>query len=140
MPEDIPAILVCAAKGLQAFYLPRVFYLISHVCTSGFSLDSVLSYTLHGRLSGESEFQTTGSFLTGKRDVESFIGHGEVREKADLGCIVSEQACAECQRQCGACQSPKRLREAAVLCHQQMVMGTFKVEGVEGELDACERA
>lgn len=75
------------------------------------------------------------SILTRESDVEPLVGNREVRQKADLSRVVSEQACTERRRQCGARQSPQGLREAAVLRHQQMVMRALKVESVEGELD-----
>lgn len=77
----------------------------------------------------------TKSILTRESDVESLVGHGEVREKADLRRVVSKQACAERRRQRGARQPPQGLREAAVLGHQQMVVRALKVECVEGELN-----
>lgn len=77
----------------------------------------------------------TKSILTRESDVKSLVGNGEVREKADLSRVVSKQSCTERWRQCGARQSPQRLREAAILCHQQEVVRALKVEGVEGELD-----
>lgn len=80
-------------------------------------------------------FQSTRSILTRESDVESLIGHREVREEAYLSRVVSKQACAEWRRKCWAGQSPQRLSEAAVLCHQQMVMRAFEVESVECELD-----
>lgn len=79
-------------------------------------------------------FKTT-FLLTGESDVESLVGNGKVRQKADLCRVVSEQARAEWGRQRGARQSPQGLREAAILRHQQMVVRALEVEGVEGELD-----
>lgn len=93
-----------------------------------FSFSSIPSFSL-------SVFWITKFILTRECDVESLVGNGEVRQKADLSRVVSKQACTERRRQGGACQSPQGLREAAILCHQQMVMRTLKVEGVEGELD-----
>lgn len=81
-------------------------------------------------------FKVTQSILTREGDVESLVGNGEVGEKADLRRVVSKQARAERRRQRGARQSPQRLREAAVLRHQQMVVWALEVESVEGELDA----
>lgn len=77
----------------------------------------------------------TKSCLTREGDVESLIGNRKVREEADLSRVVSKKACAERRRQRRPRQSPQGLREAPVLCHQQMVMRALKVEGVEGELD-----
>lgn len=77
----------------------------------------------------------TGSIPTWESDVESLVGHREVREEADLRRVVSKQARAERWRQRGARQSPQRLWEAAVLGHQQMVVRALQVERVKGELD-----
>lgn len=90
-------------------------------------------------LSLPSVFWIAKSILTGESDVESFVGNREVGEKADLSRVISKQACAERRRQSGARQSPEGLREAAVLRHQQMVVRTLQVEGVEGELDTWTR-
>lgn len=73
--------------------------------------------------------------LTREGDVESLVRNGKVRQEADLCCVVSKKSCAERWGQRGAREPPKGLREAAVLCHQQMVVRALQVEGVEGELD-----
>lgn len=71
---------------------------------------------------------------TWESDVKSLVWNREVREEADLGCVVSKQAGTERWWQGGACQSPQGLRETAVLCYQQMVVRTLQVESVKGEL------
>lgn len=73
--------------------------------------------------------------LTWESDVEPLIWHREVWEEADLCRVVSEQPGAEGRRQRGAGQSPEGLREAAVLCHQQVVVRALEMERVESELD-----
>lgn len=82
-------------------------------------------------------YEETNFVLTREGDVETLIGNGEVREKADLSRVVPKQACAEGRGQRGARQSPQRLRETPIFCHQQMVMRALQVKRVEGELNTC---
>ena len=75
--------------------------------------------------------------FTGEGDVEALVGDGEVGEEADLGGVVPEEPRAQGGGQGGARQPPQGLGEAAVLRHQQVVVGALQVEGVEGELHTC---
>lgn len=82
-------------------------------------------------------YEETNVVLTWEGDVETLVGNGEVGEKADLSRVVPKQACAERRGQRGARQSPQRLRETPIFCHQQMIMRALQVKRVEGELNTC---
>lgn len=51
-------------------------------------------------------YEETNFVRTREGDVETLVGNGEVREKADLSRVVPKQACAERRGQRGARQSP----------------------------------
>lgn len=66
--------------------------------------------------------------------VETFIGHGEVGDKAELGAKVSKQAGLDGGGQDRASEPGHGFREAAILCDEQVIMGVLQVERMEEQL------
>lgn len=63
-------------------------------------------------------------------------GDGEVGDEAQLGSEVAKETGVEGKGPLGACEACHGLSEAAVLCHQQVIVVILQVESMEGELNA----
>lgn len=82
--------------------------------------------------------KTTKDQHTCKRDVEAFIGDGEVGDEPELGSEVSKQTSLNGVWQDWPSEPGYWLWETPILRDQQIVVGTFKMEGVEIHLHSWE--
>lgn len=78
----------------------------------------------------------SGTALTWKCDVESFIWDGEIGYEAELGLEVAIETCVDGWRQFRTRESGQRLNKTPVLSDEQVVVMILQVEGVECELNS----